>query len=272
MQSQEVQTTLTGALGLTGTPLVAFVGAGGKTTALQMLTEELAGGGSGVLTTTTTMMLASQLLSVGPLLLEDDGDSLAVRAAEALTRTRAVSLAGSYASAEKVRGLAPTTVDALWKQQVADAVVVEADGSRGLPLKAFGTAEPQLPSSTTTAVVLAGLDALGQRLDEKHVHRADLLAAALGVKRKTRMGPDLLGSALALQVVRVRTSATQARVVVLLNKADDDQLAAQGASVSEDLLRAAVSSCGQPASGRPDLVVVGSLLRRTYRVFGASIP
>ena len=269
MESHDVQTTLTGALGTTGPQLVAFVGAGGKTTALQQLCAESAAATDGILATTTTAMFARQLSSLGPLLVEDEDETpLAARAGEALRSAGVVTLARSRAENEKVRGLAPAEVDALWRDGVAGSIFVEADGSRGLPLKAFGTAEPQVPHSATTVVLLAGLDVLGQRLDEKHVHRAELLASALGLTRKVRITPGLLSGALAIQVVRLRMTAPAARIVVLLNKADDDRrgLIDQGVGVGEDLLSAAVSGCGQQASGRPDRVVVGSILRSAFFV------
>jgi probable selenium-dependent hydroxylase accessory protein YqeC len=269
VQSHDVQITLTGALGTTGPQLLALVGAGGKTTALQRLCAESAEAPGGILATTTTAMFARQLSSVGPLLVADEEETtLAARAGEALRSAGVVSLARSRTDNEKVKGLSPAEVDALWRGGVAGSIFVEADGSRGLPLKAFGAAEPQVPYSATTVVLLAGLDALGRRIDTKHVHRSELLASALGVTRKTRVTTDLLSGALALQVVKLRTVTSGARVVVLLNKADDEELVDQGVAAGEDLLSAAVSSCGQPASGRPDSVVVGSLHHSAYHVLG----
>ena len=139
MESHDVQTTLTGALGVTGPQLVALVGAGGKTTALQRLCSESATQGGGIIATTTTAMFARQLSSLGPLLVADeDAAPLAARADEALRSAGVVSLARSRIANEKVKGLAPAAVDALWRGGLAGSIFVEADGSRGLPLKAFG--------------------------------------------------------------------------------------------------------------------------------------
>ena len=75
MESHDVQTTLTCALGTSGPQLVAFVGAGGKTTALQQLCAESSAAGGGILATTTTAMFARQLSSLGPLLVEDESEA-----------------------------------------------------------------------------------------------------------------------------------------------------------------------------------------------------
>ena len=267
MESHDVQTTLAGALGATGPQVVAFVGAGGKTTALQRLSTELASPACGILATTTTLMFARQLSSLGPLLIQDEVEtSLETRAGEALRSAGVVSLARCFVTGGKVKGLAPEDVDALWRDGIAASIVVEADGSRGLPLKAFGEAEPRLPSATTTVVVVAGLDVLDTPLDEAHVHRAGLLTSLLGAAEGDPVTPRLLGAALALQVERARSSTPGARVVVLLNKAESDDAAERGAGIGAELLAAAPDGVGPYASGRPDRIVVGSLHRSVFRV------
>ena len=273
MQSHNVQTRLTDALGTTGPQVVAFVGAGGKTTALQRLCAELAAQAGGILATTTTAMFAQQLTSLGPLLVEDEDETpLATRAGEALRSSCVVTLARSYAEDRKVKGLAPASVDALWRAGVAGSIVVEADGSRGLPLKAFGEAEPQLPPATTTVVVVAGLDALGRPLDEDHVHRAKLLLSLLDAAEGDAVTPRLLAAALALQIARVRALTPGARVVVLLNKAESEHLAESGARVGADLLTAAQDDAGLGGSGRPHRIVVGSLRQSVFRVIHGRVP
>ena len=267
MESHDDQTTLLGALGMTGRQLVAFVGAGGKTTALQLLCAESAARAGGILATTTTAMFAPQLTSLGPLIVEDEDETpLATRAGEALRSTGVVALARSFAAGGKVEGLAPSDVDALWRDRIAGSIVVEADGSRGLPLKAFGEAEPQLPQATTTVIVVAGLDALGRPVDEGHVHRARLLLPLLDAAEGDAVTPRIFATTLALQIARVRALTPQARVVVLLNKAEDEHLAESGAAVGANLLTATQDDAGFDASGRPDRIVVGSLRRCVFRV------
>ncbi len=267
MESHDVQTTLTGALGTTGPQLVAFVGAGGKTTALQRLCAEATAQGGGILATTTTAMFTRQLSSLGPLLVADEDDTpLAERAGEALRGADVVTLARSCVENEKVRGLTPAEVDALWRDGVTGSIFVEADGSRGLPLKAFGEAEPQLPSATTTVVVIAGLDALGRPLDEDHVHRAKLLLPLLDAAEGDLVTPRLFAAALALEIAKVRVLTPGARVVVLLNKAESDDLTEQATEAAGKLLAAAPGGSGPDAAAHPDRIIAGSLRRNLYRV------
>ena len=176
-----------------------------------------------------------------------------------------MTLARSHTENEKVKGLAPAEVDAVWREGVAGSIFVEADGSRGLPLKAFGEAEPQLPSAATTVVVVAGLDALGRPLDEEHVHRAKLLLPLLGAAEGDLVTPRLFAAALALQVARVRTLTPGARVVVLVNKAESDDDMELAAQAADELLTTA-SDSRPGASARPDRIVTGSLRLNLYRV------
>lgn len=255
------QHTLSEALGTLGRELVAFVGGGGKTTALQHFSVEQARKGRRIAATTTTLMFARQLTSLGPLVLtEGEQGPFMMRLNETIRHNRVVGVARSVGADGKARGLKSAAVDALWRADLADFLVVEADGSHGLPLKAFGSAEPQLPQESTTVVVVAGLDVLGCPCDEAHVQRAELLRSTLGVTSEDAVTPQLLGAALALQVARVRVSVSRSRVVVLLNKADTGELAAIGTTAGDHL-----SEWPAP-SGRPDRVVVASLRRGAFRV------
>ena len=272
MEGDDVQRTLADALGMAGPQLIAFVGAGGKTTALHRLCAELAAQAGAILATTTTAMFARQLTSLGPLLLEDEDETpLVMRVREALCSARVVTLARARGANQKVTGLAPTEVDAVWRAGVADSVLVEADGSRGLPLKAFGSAEPQLPQTTTMVVVVAGLDALGRPLDEDHVHRAGLLLPLIDAVEGDAVTPRRFAAAVTLQVARVRVLTPEARVVVLLNKAESEHLAESGAAVGAGLLTPAPDHDGGDGSGRPDRVLVGSLQQGVFHAVGERV-
>jgi molybdenum cofactor cytidylyltransferase len=266
VESQAFQTSLTLALDAPGRQLVALVGAGGKTTALQRLCAESSSTG-GILATTTTAMFARQLSCLGPLLVqEEDETPLAARVVEALRAARVVTLARSRGPDKKVKGLAPAAVDSLWRDGVAGSIFVEADGSRGLSLKTFGEAEPQLPSATTTVVVVAGLDVLGRPLDEDHVHRAGLLLPLVDAEEGDPVTPQILAAALALQIARLRALTPDARVVVLLNKAESDDRREQAAETADRLLASAPGRRGTGAPAPPDRIVTASLQDGVYRV------
>jgi molybdenum cofactor cytidylyltransferase len=267
--------TLATAIGLGAGEVVALVGAGGKTTALRLLAAELTANGSRVITTTTTAMLVSEMEAVGPVLRLADGGEPGPRLTQVLGEGRRAAVAQADGEHGKVVGLAPGDVDGLWALGVADYLLVEADGSRGLPLKAFGADEPQVPAAATTVVVVAGLDVLGAPLTEARVHRAAVLAELLRVPLGGAVTTLLMADALRAQVARLRRTGIARRLVVLLNKADTPVALAAGTEVARVLLgrrgeKSATSAAADPDEGHPDRIVVGSLWQSRFTVLAGA--
>ncbi len=60
-------------------------------------------------------------------------------------------------------------------------LLVEADGSRQKPLKAWAEHEPAVPAFADQVVQVAGLSALGKPLQEEHVHRVEIFSRRSGL-------------------------------------------------------------------------------------------
>ncbi len=208
------------ALGIGRGDVVAVAGAGGKTTLLYRLASEARSCGMRVLVTTTTHMGTLDEEVTGPVVVEADGDC-AVAVGEALEREGRVTLLGRRLRPDKLEGIAPSRVDAL--SVLADLVLVEADGARGRSLKVPAPHEPVIPSSTTVVVVMCALDALGEPLDDEHVHRVELVRAATGVEPGEAVDEDCLAAALRHKDGYPSRVPARARVGVFLNKAEDDE-------------------------------------------------
>lgn len=256
------QSTLAGALGLGRREVVAMVGGGGKTGALCLLARELAAGGSRVIVATTTAMFLRELAVVGPVVMDVGDGELIVGLRKALAKGRAAGAVCGLGKGGKVVGLSPDTVDGLWAEGLVDYLIVEADGSRGKSLKAFGPHEPQVPLATTTIVQVAGLDAIGNPLTDRYVHRAAVLAAALGIPLGSEVTARVFADGLRKQLRRLRRAWEGSRVVTLLNKADGPDAEALGLDVARELLPVALCSRDSVRPGdfeRPDTVVIASL-------------
>jgi probable selenium-dependent hydroxylase accessory protein YqeC len=246
---------------------VSLAGAGGKTSVARLLADELAAAGGRVVVTTTTAMMLAELEAVGTLVIDADDALLSAGLSKALHEGRVAGAARALGADGKVVGLPPATVDRLWRDGLADYVIVEADGSRGLPLKAFGPHEPQVPGATTTTVVVAGLDAMGTSLDAAHVHRVGALTAALRLPISGTVTFQTFVGALREQVRQVRQTWPASRIVALLNKADDSNAEALGSRVAMQLLTRAADADHLLAPDdrqRPDAVVVASLRRGRF--------
>ena len=126
----------------------------------------------------------------------------------------------------KLRGIAPELVDQLAAQAKTlgvTAILVEADGSRRLPLKAPAEHEPALPTSTTLLVPVMGMDALGAPIDEAHVHRVAWVRHILNLApddATTRLTPQMAARLLVHPQGGAKSLPPGARLLPLLNKAE----------------------------------------------------
>ena len=67
-------------------------------------------------------------------------------------------------------------------QRQSIPLLIEADGSRQKPLKAWAEHEPPIPDFVDLVVHVAGLSGLGKTLNEENVHRPKIFAELGGLK------------------------------------------------------------------------------------------
>jgi molybdenum cofactor cytidylyltransferase len=151
--------------------LVAIVGAGGKSTIMFTLGRELAASPSMVILTTTTRIAADQLID--PACWSDDP----VVVDAALVPVIPIFVATGRIPG-KVTGPSPTAVNRLFTETRADHIIVEADGARSMAIKAPADHEPVIPTSSTTVIVVAAVDAIGRPISQV-AHRPHRLAGLI---------------------------------------------------------------------------------------------
>lgn len=195
--------------------VVAFVGAGGKTSALARLAREYTAAGWRVLATTTTR-IASDELALFPFACHRaySGEALAL----ALDDHQCVFYYTEIKHG-KVHGVAPEQVRDLMREARADVILVEADGARRLPLKAPYAHEPVMPDGTTVIIQCAGFGALGQPLDDAHVYNARGLAFSAGVPLNALIDAHVMTTALTLFP---HAQNTRVRRIGLINQVPPD--------------------------------------------------
>ncbi len=190
--------------------LVALVGGGGKTTLLMRLGAELASRGRRVLLTTTTKMGRDEVANLPAVCRE--ADPATVRAALAAPGPL---LLVTGDDGHKATGPPPEVVDRLFAETQADYVIVEADGSRRLPLKAPGPHEPVIPATATLVVVMMGVEAVGRTISEA-AHRAEVAARLIGADPGDRLSAQDCAAVLAHPEGGIKGAPEGARVVVAL--------------------------------------------------------
>ena len=161
-----------------GRGVTAIIGGGGKTTLMETLAGELSKKGKVIITTTTHIRRPEQYETLL------DATEAAVSAA--LERSGIVCVASQ---AESGKLCAPwLSMGTL--AQLADFVLVEADGAKRLPLKAHASHEPVIPEEAQRVIMVIGIDGVGKTIRET-CHRSALYAQFAGVDEETVVTPQL---------------------------------------------------------------------------------
>jgi probable selenium-dependent hydroxylase accessory protein YqeC len=168
------------ALGISSGDVAAFVGAGGKSSAILTIADELSEAGMTVLAVPTTKLFVSEAERIGPLITAEDADELRTKAEEALSGGSSAVVVGSgLLSKDRVGGVEPDVVSSL--ASLVDVVLVEADGARRRPIKGTAAHEPVLPDAATLVVAVGNIGAFGMPVDDEHVHRPELFSKLTGI-------------------------------------------------------------------------------------------
>lgn len=138
----------------------AIVGAGGKTSLIKKMANEYREQGRKVFVTTSTHMFVEK-----DTLVTEDVDAILQE-----LESKGYVMAGS-ACGEKIKALPLEVYEEVCKH--ADEVLVEADGSKHLPLKFPNDTEPVIYDNVEEIIVVSGLHGLGKPAKEV-VHRIEL--------------------------------------------------------------------------------------------------
>lgn len=155
--------------------IIAVVGSGGKTTLIKKLAAQYRAAGKTVLITTSTHMFIEE-----DTLLTDDAEQIVRALGE-----QGCVMAG-VPEGQKIKALSGNTFAAVCA--AADVVLVEADGSKRMPLKYPNETEPVIPENTDEIIVVCGLNAIGQPA-KAVCHRLELVKACLKIEDETIITP-----------------------------------------------------------------------------------
>ena len=220
------------ALRLSGAPRLALVGAGGKTTALFQIARQLT---PPVIVTATTHLMR-ELASQADRWIETNTPT-DIPVAGAIS-PEVLLVTGLTEADGRTLGVGPAVLQRLLElsNTLTCPLLIEADGSRQLPLKAPAEHEPAIPQFCDTVLVLAGLSALGKPMQAESVHRWARFSELSGLAPGEMITPQAVARVLLHPLGGQKHISPGVRRVALLNQADSVELQAQGATIARLLL------------------------------------
>ncbi len=157
--------------------IISVIGGGGKTTFLHSISKELPG--TKVITTSTHFFPFDDVYT------EDfESEEKLKLALDKYRRVAAAKDIGIDKLVEPSIG-----IDAL--SNVADWVLVEADGSRHLPFKAHASHEPVVPENSNITILIIGGSGFGKSVKEA-VHRPEIFCELANCSLEDIVVPSLL--------------------------------------------------------------------------------
>lgn len=159
--------------------ITAIIGSGGKTSLMYKLAEELSENSKVIVCTTTQIFKPNHIITlISPL--EKD-------IKKAFEHNNCICIGGEN---EKGKLTLPDIEFSLLLKY-ADYIITEADGSKGLPLKAHAEYEPVIPKESVETIVVLGIKGIGKPIKEV-CHRPELYAEILQTDISTLVTPEMV--------------------------------------------------------------------------------
>jgi molybdenum cofactor cytidylyltransferase len=223
--------TLAQALRLRSASCMAFIGAGGKTTAIFQIARELQ---QPVIVTATSHLGVWQIGWADKHIITETAAPLE----ELEHGLRGILLITGAIEGERTKPVNRDLLD--WLRQFCGyhsiPLLIEADGSRQRPLKAWAEHEPPIPPFVDSVVQVVGLSGLGKPLREEFVHRVDIFSNLSGVSVGEPITPEALIRILTDPASGTRNIPVRARKVLLFNQADTPELQSLAKGLSQSLM------------------------------------
>lgn len=214
--------------------VISFVGAGGKTTILFTLSQELAHKKRLITTTTAIYQPAPSLwdiMVIRPNLLNGlDNKNV---------KPDTVTVWGGSLSPEnKLLGVSTECLTKVVQTELFDTILIEADGSKRRPIKAPAEHEPVIPVESTTVVGVIGLNALNKPINNQWVHRVEAFRHVVQANTGEPIQPEHLVRLIKDPNGLFKGTPSGVERILVLNQADHECKKIQGSRIIEKLKQA----------------------------------
>lgn len=201
----------------------SVIGGGGKTTLLRSLADELVAEGKTVVLATTTHFLPFS--GIDTVLSTDEFE-----VARQLKAQRVICVGTPAHEARNAGKLAPSRIAPHDLASLADFVLVEADGSRHMPVKAHSNREPVIPDGSNLTITVIGASAFGKPVAQT-VHRAEIFCENSGCEQNDVVTPELLARHLAAETRRGAIDPN----LIIVNQVEDPEMVEAAHALYDEL-------------------------------------
>ncbi|MCT4633371.1 MAG: selenium cofactor biosynthesis protein YqeC [Firmicutes bacterium] len=205
--------------------IISIVGAGGKTTTMFALGNELKEHGKRVLLTTTTKILEPDESQKHDLFIVNEDIDIN------LDSPSVVVAGSSFFKKGKLDGFSKEYLNNKIEEDIFDFIIIEADGANRMPLKAPKEGEPVIPEKSAITIALVGLDSLGSPVDEGFVHRWEIFKDIVGCKQGDLVSPEHVMKILMDERGIFKGTPKSSERVIILNKAINEKRKALGEEI-----------------------------------------
>jgi molybdenum cofactor cytidylyltransferase len=224
---------LSSALRVNENKIIAFVGAGGKSTAMFKLAREIAP----CLVATTTRLGSTQHELADKHFIVGDNENI-FNEIEANSNQGVTLITRKKLKEGKWGGLKENEIAKL--KEIAGyhdlPLLIEADGARHMLFKAPAEHEPVIPEFVDAVVVVTSLAVIGKPLTDKFVHRPEVVAEIGKWKVDDVVDASLIEKVLCHPQGGLKNIPSHARRIALLTDADTRELQSIASDLSTHLL------------------------------------
>jgi probable selenium-dependent hydroxylase accessory protein YqeC len=231
--------------------IVSVVGAGGKTTFIFSLAQELRAKYKVLVTTTTKIFVP--LRNQYDFIVMDDEELQIEKYCQ--SKRKGIYVFGTLIDEEeKLRGLSDAKLRNISK--FFDYVLIEADGSKRKPIKGWNETEPMISSNTTATIGILDVQVLGKEINEDLVHRVDKFLELTGTHRNQIIEISHLEALIFSEKGLFKNAAGEKSLFI--NKVEDE----------EDFISAAklVQKIYEINKGKINRIITGSLKNNDFKL------
>ncbi|MGV8146787.1 MAG: selenium cofactor biosynthesis protein YqeC [Alkaliphilus sp.] len=221
--------------------VISFVGAGGKTTTMFEVANEMKELGKKTLVTTTTKIFFPDKNQFDGIIISEDYDEIINTVKKYPDRLITVICGGIIATnkrengmSKKLKGIDKSCIARLYSENFFDVILVEADGAKGKQVKAPNAFEPVTPRETNLVVGIIGFECYGKPIAKEWVHRPELFAEIARKELGGKIDCESLVNLIISKYGLFKDSPVNSKCIAVLNvKKTDGLLREKAESVAE---------------------------------------